>query len=561
MRLIRVSLRFFTYCCRRVVLISLTLLPVLTSIFLLGCFSTETVDGVELLSDIPDSVRSAVNPDDPGSGLCRNSATGDEVKGVFDVNGMYFPVGFGRIKGQPDACVIQGTAATWRNQDKTAQSLKDLKIDLREYVFHAENKKAIPTSLEYIGVGNNRTLVGYVAQTTVTVIREDQRSFPTVTTSGRRARYTPVPAPVHGRSAVTPTLPIPTPTLLEQALMNVPQCIVGAKSPNEILPDPSGAAFVKAGWYSDPNGAERVSGGTLSVPPESPKYYRYWRYEPDPTSGTFACEEITFREYPAPVLTEVVGEARVEEVEHHASESCRNWVRVWREGKTFLDTDVRKFPRGGSEQPRRELRVEETRPVNERYALVLVHHRYKFLISSRPIGGRATWSAWRTDPIHMVYDVGGNSCRETEYAATAWQLWPEVPPELDPLGTTETAVESTPASVDTSTLTAEFRDVPTSHNGSDEFTFELRFNTEVTLSYKTLRGHAFTVTSGTVTKARRLHKPSNIRWEITVRPDGEGDVTIALPATLDCADGGAICTEEGMTLANHLKLTVTGPSS
>ena len=108
-------------------------------------------------------------------------------------------------------------------------------------------------------------------------------------------------------------------------------------------------------------------------------------------------------------------------------------------------------------------------------------------------------------------------------------------------------------------LTAEFRDAPTSHNGLSSFTFELRFSESFGLSYRTLRDSAFTVDGGTVTKARRLDRPRNIRWEITVRPGGNGAVTITLPATTDCDSTGAICTGDGRMLVGPTTTTVTGP--
>ena len=78
-------------------------------------------------------------------------------------------------------------------------------------------------------------------------------------------------------------------------------------------------------------------------------------------------------------------------------------------------------------------------------------------------------------------------------------------------------------------------------------------------SYKTLRDHAFTVTGGEVFKARRLEKGKNVRWEIHVRPDSSGNVTIVLPITEDCDAQGAICTGDGRPLSNRLELTVSGP--
>ena len=75
----------------------------------------------------------------------------------------------------------------------------------------------------------------------------------------------------------------------------------------------------------------------------------------------------------------------------------------------------------------------------------------------------------------------------------------------------------------------------------------------------TLRNFAFTETWGVVRKAQRMDKPSNIRWLITVEPNGNGDVKIELPATTDCNAEGAICTGDGRKLSNRLEVTVSGP--
>ena len=108
-------------------------------------------------------------------------------------------------------------------------------------------------------------------------------------------------------------------------------------------------------------------------------------------------------------------------------------------------------------------------------------------------------------------------------------------------------------------LTASFSNLPASHDGESGFTFELRFSEEPKLGYKRLRDHAFTVTGGTVNKAERLAKGSNIGWRITVQPDGNGDVSIILPVTTDCDAQGAICTADGRELSSRLELTVGGP--
>ena len=112
-----------------------------------------------------------------------------------------------------------------------------------------------------------------------------------------------------------------------------------------------------------------------------------------------------------------------------------------------------------------------------------------------------------------------------------------------------------------SPLTAAIHDKPESHNGQDAFKFELRFSEDPKedFSYKTLRDHAFTVEGGTVDGARRLVSGKNLRWEIVVSPDSNGDVTITLPATTDCDAQGAICTADGTMLSSPLEFTVSGP--
>ena len=108
-------------------------------------------------------------------------------------------------------------------------------------------------------------------------------------------------------------------------------------------------------------------------------------------------------------------------------------------------------------------------------------------------------------------------------------------------------------------LTASFSNVPNSHDGQTAFAFELRFSEEFGISYVTLRDHAFSVTGGTVNKAKRLTQGSNIGWTITVTPDSAADVTIELPATTDCDADGAICTADERMLSTRLELTVSGP--
>ena len=63
-----------------------------------------------------------------------------------------------------------------------------------------------------------------------------------------------------------------------------------------------------------------------------------------------------------------------------------------------------------------------------------------------------------------------------------------------------------------------------------------------------------------MTNALRLDPPGNVRWEITVEPSSDADVTIVLPVTTDCDDQGAICTADGRMLSAEAALTVAGPA-
>ena len=125
----------------------------------------------------------------------------------------------------------------------------------------------------------------------------------------------------------------------------------------------------------------------------------------------------------------------------------------------------------------------------------------------------------------------------------------------DDLGNPETLTSAATTEVAGPPLTATIRDAPSSHDGTD-FTFELRFSEQFTLSYRTLWDHAFTVTGGEVSHVRRLERGKNVRWEITIRPSSDDSVTIQLPATTDCGASGAICANDERKLSGGLQITV-----
>ena len=112
----------------------------------------------------------------------------------------------------------------------------------------------------------------------------------------------------------------------------------------------------------------------------------------------------------------------------------------------------------------------------------------------------------------------------------------------------ESAVES---------LTASFAKMPDSHNGSGAFEFEIHFNEEPhDLSYKTVRDALFDVANGTVNKARRLTRGSNLAFVVTVEPTAQDTIEISVRGTESCDAEHAVCAADGRMLSAGPSVTV-----
>ena len=122
----------------------------------------------------------------------------------------------------------------------------------------------------------------------------------------------------------------------------------------------------------------------------------------------------------------------------------------------------------------------------------------------------------------------------------------------------EESLTSSAVTVTTLPLTATSRDAPEFHDGATPFTFELRFSEAPAIGFAMVQNHAFTVTGGSVSSVRRLELDRNLRWEITVTPASDADVTLTLNATTDCSAEGAICNADGVKLSGGLELVVPG---
>ena len=108
-------------------------------------------------------------------------------------------------------------------------------------------------------------------------------------------------------------------------------------------------------------------------------------------------------------------------------------------------------------------------------------------------------------------------------------------------------------------LTTSFGNVPDSHDGGNEFTFDRSFSENIKAGYERVRDDAFTISDGDITRAQRKPQGSNQTWTSTVEPAGDRTVSITLPQTTDCNDTGAIRTCGERALSHSTSISVAGP--
>ena len=155
------------------------------------------------------------------------------------------------------------------------------------------------------------------------------------------------------------------------------------------------------------------------------------------------------------------------------------------------------------------------------------------------------------DDARALQDSAGNDAASfTDQPVTNWFT----------LRAGEEEDEVQDAEPSTDPLTASVESAPEDHDGESGFDVRLAFSeAPETLSFRTVRDHAFTVSGGSVLKARRVAQGSNLQWEVGVEPTGEGDVTLTLDPSPECSAAHAICTEDGRRLETGLTVTVPGP--
>ena len=90
---------------------------------------------------------------------------------------------------------------------------------------------------------------------------------------------------------------------------------------------------------------------------------------------------------------------------------------------------------------------------------------------------------------------------------------------------------------------ADTRLADVTHDGTTAVVFRIAFTEEPHgFSYKTLRDHTLNIRQGQsmdATSVRRLEAGKNKRWEVTINPVSNEDMTVSLGPTTDCDDTGS----------------------
>ena len=106
---------------------------------------------------------------------------------------------------------------------------------------------------------------------------------------------------------------------------------------------------------------------------------------------------------------------------------------------------------------------------------------------------------------------------------------------------------------------ASFHDVPNEHDGQNPFEVNLRFSNPPQGVKPRDAARILEITNGTVTEATAASKGANPDWEITIEPDGQGDVTVRVP-TRECTEVNAVCIG-GQPIRDAAEATVPGPQT
>ena len=184
-----------------------------------------------------------------------------------------------------------------------------------------------------------------------------------------------------------------------------------------------------------------------------------------------------------------------------------------------------------------------------------------------PIGiwsdGRTIWVTNRANGTINAYNLQTKrrtpALDFTEAARAAGNhepraLWSDgrtiVESELEPEATPEDQSE------DPAALTAAISNLPASLSSATPFIVRLSFSEPpANLSYVVVRDEAFSISGGTVTRAKRLDGRNDL-WDITINPDGGVDVVATIEARSDCETAPVICATGDRPLSENASVTI-----
>ena len=125
--------------------------------------------------------------------------------------------------------------------------------------------------------------------------------------------------------------------------------------------------------------------------------------------------------------------------------------------------------------------------------------------------------------------------------------------------------EAETSQVSITPFSVRFEGVPEEHDGTADVTFQVMFNKQPAAgySYRTMRDETLVITQGgqslNAKRAKRLNKPNNDRWQITITPVSKSDIDVSIAAHSDCSATGAICATGNEALSSNVSATIPGP--
>ena len=138
---------------------------------------------------------------------------------------------------------------------------------------------------------------------------------------------------------------------------------------------------------------------------------------------------------------------------------------------------------------------------------------------------------------------------------------PPTPTATPPPPPTPTATPPPPptptATPQVTPLTAEFRNVPSTHDGTQIFSIELHFSENIrTLSYVTVRDSILHTTNARIKGASRITSGSNQSWYIKIQPTTTETITVTIKESTDCIAIDTVCADDNRKLSNTAIATI-----